>query len=112
MKVKKEAKELGISIDGKFIQQIAQEVREKKVANLAKDLGISTKDKSTADLLAEIEEKDNAKLQDVFGETFMGIKGFGKKEMKGNHGHGKDSGREQRASKEDPADISTDSGSM
>lgn len=42
----------------------------------------------------------------------MGIKGFGKKEMKGNHGHGKDSSREQRASKEDPADISTDSGSM
>lgn len=82
------------------------------MANLAKDLGISTKDKSTAEILAEIEEKDNAKLQDVLGETFMGIKGFGKKEMKGNHGHGKDSSMEQRASKEDPADISTDSGSM
>ncbi|AND40908.1 hypothetical protein [Cytobacillus oceanisediminis] len=110
--VKIEAKELGISIDGKFIQQIAQEVREKKVTDLAKDLGISTNNKSTAELISEIEEKDSAKLQDVLGENFMDIKGLGMKEMRGSHGHGKDGSMKQRVSKESLTETGTDSGSL
>nr|WP_315363986.1 ATP-binding protein [Cytobacillus firmus] len=93
----------------RIIQQIAQEVRKKKVADLVKDLGIPANNKSTADLIKEIEKKDSAKLQDVLGETFMGIKGFGKKGMRGSHGHGKDGSMKKRASKENLTDTSTDS---
>ncbi|MGF6949277.1 cell division protein FtsL [Neobacillus sp. B4I6] len=54
--IKNEAKELGISIEGKELYDLANEVRETHIKKVAKDLGISTNGKELKDLVHEIRE--------------------------------------------------------
>jgi cell division protein FtsL len=64
-RIKKEAKDLGISINNKNIRELAHEVREKRIYQAAEKVGVDTKGKTTHDIFKEIMLKHGDKVKEL-----------------------------------------------